>query len=301
MVGRMRRPDAPADPSLRALLDHVAGRRARGRQRLVAAGGGHAGRVGAPAIAGDPAVPAAPPSRRAAQDDRDGATVLRVVRPTPDLVHVTLARPAGFTYRAGQSVRLALGGVRRRYTLVSAPHEPALELFVELVPGGPMSAHWRTLRPGDRVAVAGAAKDGLALAGGARRHLMVATVTGVNPFVSLLRDAVHRGVRDLGGVLVHGASFADELGYRDELTALAAARPDLLVYVPTVSRPGEPRNAGWAGAQGRVDAQLGAVVARHALAPATTAAYACGNPAMVDGVQAQLAGLGYAVHVERYA
>ncbi|MCW5893130.1 MAG: ferredoxin--NADP reductase [bacterium] len=290
----MRRDVDATDPSLRALLLHVEQRRARARQRL-------AGVAPAPAATTDARRPAAADGAAGREGAGSGAAVLRLERPTPDLLRVVLARPPGFTYRAGQSVRLVLGGVRRRYTLVSAPHERDLELFVELVPGGPMSERWRALRPGDAVGLAGAAKDGLALAPDARRHLMLATVTGVNPFVSLLRDAVERGRRDLGCVLVHGASYADELGYADELAALAAARPDLLVYLPTISRPGEARNAGWTGAQGRAEAHLDAAVARHGLAPATTAAYACGHPAMIDGVQGRLGELGFTVQVERYA
>jgi ferredoxin-NADP reductase len=269
------------DPSLRDLLLHVEARRARARQRLTAAG-------------------ASLPRRHDAAPAGDAGTVLSLERPTPDLLRLTLAKPPGFTHRAGQSVRLALGGVRRRYTLVSAPHEAALEFFIALVPGGPMSERWRAVRVGDRVTIAGAAKGGIDLVAGARRHLMLATVTGVNPFVSLLRDAVHRGRRDLGCILVHGASYADELGYRDELEALAAARPDLVVYVPTVSRPGEARNAGWRGAHGRAETHVDALRARHGLTPATTAGYACGHPAMVDAVERHLGGLGFAVRVERY-
>jgi NAD(P)H-flavin reductase len=291
------RPAPDGDPSLHDLLLHISRRRARAQQRLV--GAGDPARVVRSDAAGTRAV--ATSEARAAAPGGEAGTVLALDRPTPDLLRMRLARPAGFTYRAGQSVRLQLDGVRRRYTLVSAPHEPDLEFFIELVPGGPMSERWRALRPGDRVTVAGAAKGGIDLVAGTGRHLMIATVTGVNPFVSLLRDAVHRGRRDLACVLVHGASFADEFGYHDELTALAAARPDLLTYVPTVSRPGEPRNAGWTGAQGRADAHVDAVRARHGLTAATTAGYACGHPAMVDTVQTHLRGLGFTVRVERYA
>lgn len=278
------------DASLRDLLLHIEGRRARARQRLTTAAAPLPRRREAPSLERGDAVSAG-----------DAGTVLALDRPTPDLLRLQLAKPPGFTHSAGQSVRLALGGVRRRYTPVSAPHETALELFIELVPGGPMSERWRTVRVGDRVTIAGAAKGGIELVADAGRHLMIATVTGVNPFVSLLRDAVHRGRRDLACILVHGASYADELGYRDELEALAAARPDLLTYVPTVSRPGETRNAGWRGAQGRAEAHVDALRARHGLTPATTAGYACGHPAMVDAVERHLRGLGFAVRVERYA
>lgn len=70
---------------------------------------------------------------------------------------------------------------------VSTPHEAELEFFVELVPGGAMSSRLHSLCAGDRLEVAHKAKSGLTLGESAARYLMVATVTGVNPFVSMLQ------------------------------------------------------------------------------------------------------------------
>lgn len=276
---RKPRRELPEDASLRDLMLWTDRRRAQARRRM-----------------------AFPPSRddAAPQTGEAPGTVVDLQRPTDDLMRFTIVRPKGFTFRPGDSVRLDMAGVRRRYTIVSAPHEPHLEFFVELVPGGRMSGHLATLRPGARITVAGPAKGGLALDPKARRHLMLATVTGVNPFVSILRDAVHGGRTSTPCVLVHGASHHDEFGYRAELEALAAARPDLLTYRPTVSRPDDPRNRGWRGATGRVDAHIDDLRARLALSPADTAVYACGNPAMIDGVRGRLGDLGYRVHSESY-
>ncbi|SOD98138.1 FAD-binding oxidoreductase [Caenispirillum bisanense] len=283
-------PILPDDLSLRDLLLWVERRRIAARRRLTAR---RVAPVARPA-ASEPRPAAAAPTGAAP------GTVLTLDAPTPDLRRFTVAKPSGFSYAPGQSVRLELEGTRRRYTMVSAPHEPALEFLVELVPGGRMSARLRGLRPGAAIGIAGDPKGGIALDTGAKRHLMLATVTGVNPFVSILRDAVRRGRTDLRVVLVHGASYADEFGYNEELSALAAAHPGLLTYIPTVSRPDEPRNAGWRGARGRADALIEAVIARHSLAPADTTAYACGNTGMVETAAARLGGLGYRVRTETY-
>ena len=48
---------------------------------------------------------------------------------------------------------------------------------------------------------------------------MVATVTGIAPLRSMLRDAMRRGI-DAEFVVLHGASYADELPYHEELVAL---------------------------------------------------------------------------------
>ncbi|MBL28337.1 MAG: ferredoxin--NADP(+) reductase [Rhodospirillaceae bacterium] len=281
----------PDDPSLRDLLLTIEGRRARARRRLSAAGFAAETRE----------APQARPQRAVTKIAPSGpGTMLDIHHVARNLVRFSVARPEGFGFIAGQSVRVEIDGLERRYTIVSAPHEPHLEFFVELVPGGRMFERLRALRPGGRVRIASAAKGGFRLKEGARRHLMLATVTGVNPYVAMLRDAVHRGVRDLGCIIVHGASHADEFGYRSELETLAAERPDLLVYIPTVSRPEAPENAGWDGSTGRADALIDPVRAAYGLTPADTVAYACGNPGMVDNARQHLGALGFEVRTESY-
>lgn len=308
----------PDEPNLRRLFLWRERRRARARERLPQAEAGpplsslpveerkkrlprtprppEAEAAEAPA----PAEEAAPATTAPAAETGAPGTVLEYHQVTPDLIRFRLAKPQGFVFLPGQSVRLEIDGTRRRYTMVSAPHEPALEFFVELVPGGRMSERLRAIRPGMQVTVQGDAKGGIALDEGVRRHLMLSTVTGVNPFISILRDAVHRGRTDLGIVLVQGASYADEFGYREELEALAAAHPDLVSYIPTVSRPLEPRNAGWQGATGRADALIDEVIGRHGLSPADTTAYACGNTGMVKTAAERLGAAGYGVRTETY-
>lgn len=278
--------ELPDDVTLRDLLVWVDGRRTRARGRLRRHELGLA------------PVPVPAPAKPSATSATPG-TVLEVQAVAPDLVRFTLAKPPGFSFQPGDSVRLEADGVRRRYSIVSAPHEAHLEFFVELVPGGRMSARFAALRPGQRLNIEGV-KAGLRLEPSRPRHLMLATVTGVNPFVSILREAAHAGRQDVFCVLIHGASHGDEFGYADELAALADRRPDLLTYIPTVSRPTVARNAGWSGATGRADSHIRAVIERFTLTPADTIAYACGNPGMIKAAQAILRGLDFAVRTESY-
>lgn len=293
-------PILPDDPSLRDLLLWVERRRSAARRRMTSRRLG----VTATTVAAHPRAPAPAEARAEAQALRpargEPGTVLTLEAVTHDLIRFTVVRPPDLTYAPGQSLRLELEGTRRRYTMVSAPHEAALEFFVELVPNGRMSEKLRRLRPGAKVGIAGGAKGGIVLDDKARRHLMLATVTGVNPFISILRDALHHRRADLQAVLVHGASFGDEFGYRAELEAVAAANPSLLTYIPTVSRPEDARNAAWRGARGRADTHIEAAIARHGLTPADTTAYACGHPGMVQTAAARLGALGYQVRTETY-
>jgi ferredoxin--NADP+ reductase len=143
------------------------------------------------------------------------------------------------------------------------------------------------------MAIGDRAKGSFTLDRGAAVHLMVATVTGIAPLRSMLRQALHEGSR-ARFVVLHGASRADELPYHDELAALAVGGQ--ISYTPTVSRPTEAANAAWRGRTGRVDPLAGEVGVT--LDPATTSVYACGNPGMVANVRRDLGALGFRVRSE---
>ena len=208
-----------------------------------------------------------------------------------------IGRPPGFTFTAGQYLKAGLTGARQgSFTIASAPHESHLELCIELIPGGRLTPRMFAIAAGGRMEIGDTAKGSFVLDTSGSTHLMVATVTGIAPLRSMLRHALHTGTRD-SFVILHGASYADELPYLDELTALAAA-DDRVRYVPTVSRPGEARNAGWQGATGRVDELAMKVV--PSLDGLATRAYACGNPDMVDIVTRQLRERGLKVLNEKF-
>ena len=60
--------------------------------------------------------------------------VLRRRDVTADLWAVWIEKPEGFTFKPGQYCTIGVDGIERAYSIVSAPHEDDLELFVELVP-----------------------------------------------------------------------------------------------------------------------------------------------------------------------
>lgn len=218
---------------------------------------------------------------------------------TPELIMFRLARPENFRFSPGQSVKVGLGDIRRSYSIVSAPHEPFLEFFVELAPGGRMSERLRKLQVGDALTL-GSARGGVRFDERVRNHLMIATVTGINPFLSMVRDYRQRAGQRHRILLMHGASYQDEFGYREELERLAAAHPDWLTYLPTVSRPEEPRNGTWTGRTGRVDTQVRAIIDEHGLDPQDTLAYACGHSGMLESVAGQVQPLGFRLETESY-
>ena len=75
--------------------------------------------------------------------------VLRRDDVTPDLLKMWIEKPQGFSFKPGQYCTIGIDGIERAYSIVSAPYEPDLELFVELVPaehGGVLTPLIWTLR-----------------------------------------------------------------------------------------------------------------------------------------------------------
>ena len=100
--------------------------------------------------------------------------------------------------------------------------------------------------------------------------------------------------------VLEGASYHDEFGYDDELTKIASERPDVVTFVPTVSRPHEPRNEGWTGEKGRVNTIVEKYIAKFGLAPEDTRVYACGHPQMIEDVKARVKALDFPFEEERF-
>lgn len=189
------------------------------------------------------------------------------------------------------------GATPKQYSIVSAPHEGFIELFVELLP----QRFWQptSLTPriwgldvGDAVTIFGsnegiAVKGDLTLQQDYRRHVMVATVTGIAPFVSMLRAhfAGYYGDRIQEPIYVfQGASYRNEFVYDNELERMAET--GRVVYEKTVSQvPGRERergrNLGWQGNIGRVNNIFLDLAQRHGIGPENTIVYLCGNEGMI--------------------
>lgn len=229
--------------------------------------------------------------------------ILRRTDHGPDLATFWLQRPQGWSYEAGQYGTIGSGRYERAYSVVSAPHEPELEFYVELVPeehsGHLTPLLWR-LGPGDRVTLRPKAKGRFTFDAARPNQLMLATVTGIVPFISMVRDYLHKERSGHRFVIVHGASYTSELVYGDELRAAAESHPDRITYVPSISRPDDPRNAGWRGPTGRANARWPDLVSRYGLEPENTIVYACGHPGMVTTVQEQMGERDYLVRIEKY-
>lgn len=195
-------------------------------------------------------------------------------------------RPVHF--KPGQYVTLGvLNGdavIQRAYSIVSSPHEPRLELFIELVKHGELTPRLWELKEGDSILMRERLVGAFVLdAAGPRRRLLIATGTGIAPYISMARwkrEELRHG-RDDGDefLVLHGGSRPQDLGaYCSELSTLA--KDGWLHYVPTVSRPWE--DPGWTGETGRVEDTIRKHADNYGYHAGNSVAYLCGNPDMIE-------------------
>lgn len=203
----------------------------------------------------------------------------------------------GPAFRPGQFFNLALPGiepagsdvsggappappVRRSYSAASAPGAP-LEFYLSHVAEGQLTPRLFSLGVGDEVLLDAEALGFFTLneVPDAAVLWLVATGTGLGPYVSMLRAGVP--FERFGRVVVvHGVRTANELGYADELRALAAADARI-TYVPLTSREAAPSG----GLEGRItSATSSGALETHVDAQMNERSQIllCGNPAMIE-------------------
>ena len=251
------------------------------------------------------AEPAVVPAATAVRPDRTvnlpRARLVERIDYTDDLMVIKM-EPQGidFKFKPGQYCTLGLDGIERAYSIVSAPHEPLLEIFVELVPEGALTPLMWGMDIGDTMSIRPRPKGIFLMDPSVTQHLMLGTVTGVAPFVSIVRDHLHYGRQGHHFYVIEGASYQDEFVYDVELSRLASAYPEAVTFVPAVSRPAEARNAGWAGETGRLNNIVAGQLARFGLEQSETLVYACGHPGMIESSREIVTAAGWRWTEERF-
>ena len=240
---------------------------------------------------------------------RADATIVRREDFTDDLFGLWLQPQIEFTFEPGQYITIGVGGVERPYSIVSAPYEPLIELFIERVPtelGGRLTPILHAQRAGEKVTIRPKAKGRFTLRPNVRHHVMVATVTGVAPYVSMIRQCLHDHASEIGRregcrfFVMHGASYENEFVYDRELRSLSEEYPYFVQYTSSVSRPSAVRNAKWTGAVGRVNEILEDYLMRWSPPKEDTVIYLCGNPGMIEDATRRLLAKGWSVAQEQY-
>jgi ferredoxin--NADP+ reductase len=220
---------------------------------------------------------------------------------TSDLFIIKLQPEDGpFQFKPGQYCTLGLEGIERAYSIVSAPYEPLLEIFVELVPEGEMTPLLWKMKVGDKLSIRPRAKGLFKMDQRVHHHFMLATVTGVAPYISIIRDYIYNSGQDHMFYVLLAASYQDELTYEEELAGLASDYSNFIKFVPTVSRPNEARNSAWKGVRGRVNLIAEEYLEKYNLPQDDSLVYLCGHPGMINDAKDRIAPNGWKFIEERF-
>jgi ferredoxin--NADP+ reductase len=125
---------------------------------------------------------------------------------------------------------------------------------------------------------------------------LVATGTGLAPYMSMLRTRLEAGGRRKVAVLI-GARHSWDIGYSAELRTMQRLIPEF-AFLPIVSRPTEEPTS-WGGATGHVQSLWtgGALERAWGFKPtaADTHVFLCGAPGMIEGMSTLLEAEGFTV------
>jgi ferredoxin-NADP reductase len=134
-----------------------------------------------------------------------------------------LSRPAGFRFQPGQRITLQHGRHARDYTLANALEDDVLTVLVRLIPTGQVTPLLDQMPIGTELGFTGPAGR-FRFQPSHRPAVMIATGTGIAPFVAMIRA----GVKPF--MLLHGVRTKAELYYREELAATTNH------YIPCLSK-----------------------------------------------------------------
>jgi ferredoxin--NADP+ reductase len=221
--------------------------------------------------------------------------VLSVNHWTDRLFSFTTTRDAALRFSNGHFTMIGLRvnekPLLRAYSIASANYEEHLEFLSIKVDEGPLTSRLQHIKVGDNIIVGrkptGTLVVDYLLPG--KRLYMLATGTGLAPFMSIVRDpSTYEKFEHI--ILVHGVRQVDELAYHDLLVEHLPSHEFLgdmvstqMLYYPTVTRE-EFRNTG------RIpdlieSGKLFADLHLPELNPSEDRVMICGSPGMLRGLK----------------
>ena len=149
--------------------------------------------------------------------------VTEVQHYTDKLFRIRTQRPSSYRFTAGEFVMIGMDNApKRAYSLTSGPYDDYLEFYSIKVQDGPLTSKLQHIKEGDSLQVGDKPTGTLILAnlelGG---HLvMMASGTGIAPFISLLREPETYDLFDNITVTWTTRTHAEQDCYRDFLNEM---------------------------------------------------------------------------------
>ena len=162
-------------------------------------------------------------------------TVTEVQHYTDKLFRIKTERPRSFRFTAGEFVMISTideDTPNRAYSMTSGPYDDYLEFYSIKVPNGPLTSKLQHVSVGDKIKVGNKPTGTLILAnlelGG---HLvLMASGTGIAPFISLLREPETYDLFDKITVTWTTRTHAEQDCYRDFLNEMP------IEYISTITQ-----------------------------------------------------------------
>lgn len=186
--------------------------------------------------------------------------------------------------------------IKRPYSIASAKHETRdFEFYISQVKSGRLTPRLFNLAQGDRMWVDDKILGIFKLADTPTdcNIVMIATGTGLAPYISYLRSHVNEHKNSQLAV-IHGAAHQWDLGYYSELSFIQNTFPNFK-YFPTLLKAEDS----WNGLTGYIEKHLNDDILQRSgieVRPDKTHFFLCGNPRMVESVTNYLYDHSYVKH-----
>ncbi len=206
-----------------------------------------------------------------------------------------------FDFSAGQfvSVKVTPEGLRRSYSIASAPDANIIDILIDISPGGMGSKYFLSLKEGDVAEVMGPMGI-FTLASKAPKNnkLFIATGSGIAPMRAMIWDLLRTNKYQGEVQLLWGMRHEEDLFWQDEWQRMNGEYANFSYHV-VLSKPGEH----WHGECGHVGDCLRNDFIVKVADLSSWEFYLCGGQEMIMEMGAYLAGKGVGkedIHFEKF-
>ncbi|MEE9441045.1 MAG: ferredoxin--NADP reductase [candidate division Zixibacteria bacterium] len=193
--------------------------------------------------------------------------------------------------------------IMRAYSIASSSiAREYIELYIGMVHTGSLSPRLFELKPDDNIWMSTTFRGMFTLreVPPEFNSVLIATGTGVAPYMSMIRTELSSGLKRRFAVF-HGAYHSYDLGYHSELSALAAVSENFS-YFPTLSHAHEEKTP-WNGHEGFVQKLwTDSILEKEwGIRPTSenTHIFLCGNPYMIEEMTELLKKEGFQKHSKK--
>lgn len=212
--------------------------------------------------------------------------VIEVEHFTDKLFKFKTTRPNNFKFNAGEFTMIGFedSDLKRAYSIASGPYDDFLEFYSIKVSNGPLTSRLQNLTVGEILDIGHKPTGTLTLSNLelGKNLWLLATGTGIAPFISILKDPTTFDYFDKIHVVWSVREQQDLLSYNDFL------QESNIDYTPTVTRDND-----WIGLNKRITTMISAGIILTSATPSTDKVMLCGSMDFNNDVKSMLGAWGW--------